>query len=472
MEWPFIRGQLQPSDDAPACQAGIGARVTCHGFISRDGPGSTSGRAGLRDSVAQKLRVRVMSFEITPKGFGKRKHSTLTQMNQRLVASSNSIARYLPIRRLQLIINRRAYGSVSSAYSKPVDGFTGTIGNTPLIHFKRLSEQTGCEIFGKAEFLNPGGSVKDRAALWIIKDAEERGILKPGGTVVEGTAGNTGIGLAHLCRSRGYRCIIYMPNTQSPEKINVLKKLGAEVYPVPAVPFDDPQNYNHQAARCAESIENAVWTNQFDNLANRQAHIETTGPEIWEQTLAVGGIDGFICSTGTGGTLAGVTRYLKDKSNGKVQCYLADPPGSVLYNYIQSEGKIIDKREGGNGSVTEGIGQGRITENLKPEINDRLIDGSFFISDQDSVNMFLELIDRDGFSLGLSSALNLLATIKLAHKLKLDHHHDPHKKFNLVTILCDYSTNYQSKLFSKNWLKSKGLFDPIPDHLKRYAILD
>ncbi|POW16937.1 hypothetical protein PSHT_06570 [Puccinia striiformis] len=452
MEWPFIRGQLQPSDDAPSCHAGIGARVTCHASFRETDQAQRVGGRACGDPAAQKLRVGVMSFEITPKGFVKRKHSTLTQMNQRLVASSNSIARYLPIRRLQLIINRRAYGSVSSAYSKPVD--------------------TGCEIFGKAEFLNPGGSVKDRAALWIIKDAEERGILKPGGTVVEGTAGNTGIGLAHLCRSRGYRCIIYMPNTQSPEKINVLKKLGAEVYPVPAVPFDDPQNYNHQAARCAESIENAVWTNQFDNLANRQAHIETTGPEIWEQTLAVGGIDGFICSTGTGGTLAGVTRYLKDKSNGKVQCYLADPPGSVLYNYIQSEGKIIDKREGGNGSVTEGIGQGRITENLKPEINDRLIDGSFFISDQDSVNMFLELIDRDGFSLGLSSALNLLATIKLAHKLKLDHHHDPHKKFNLVTILCDYSTNYQSKLFSKNWLKSKGLFDPIPDHLKRYAILD
>ncbi|KAI9606859.1 hypothetical protein H4Q26_006400 [Puccinia striiformis f. sp. tritici PST-130] len=407
-----------------------------------------------------KLRVGVMSFEITPKGFGKRKHSTLTQMNQRLVASSNSIARYLPIRRLQLIINRRAYGSVSSAYSKPVDGFTGTIGNTPL---------TGCEIFGKAEFLNPGGSVKDRAALWIIKDAEERGILKPGGTVVEA---RLVIPVSDWLICAGVEDIDVSSTCLIPEKINVLKKLGAEVYPVPAVPFDDPQNYNHQAARCAESIENAVWTNQFDNLANRQAHIETTGPEIWEQTLAVGGIDGFICSTGTGGTLAGVTRYLKDKSNGKVQCYLADPPGSVLYNYIQSEGKIIDKREGGNGSVTEGIGQGRITENLKPEINDRLIDGSFFISDQDSVNMFLELIDRDGFSLGLSSALNLLATIKLAHKLKLDHHHDPHKKFNLVTILCDYSTNYQSKLFSKNWLKSKGLFDPIPDHLKRYAILD
>lgn len=311
--------------------------------------------------------------------------------------------------------------------------------------------------------------------MWIIKDAEERGILKPHGTVVEGTAGNTGIGLAHICRSRGYRCIIYMPNTQSPEKINVLKMLGAEVYPVPAVPFDDPQNYNHQAARCAESMENAVWTNQFDNIANRQAHIETTGPEIWEQTLPVGGIDGFICSTGTGGTLAGVTRYLKTKSNGAVKCYLADPPGSVLHNYIQSSGMVKDKREGGNSSITEGIGQGRITNNMKLEIQDGLIDGSFFIPDQESVILFFELLHFDGLNLGLSSALNLLSTIKLAHELKREGYPGDHgrgKKLNLVTILCDYSHNYRSKLFSKSFLKSKGLFDPIPDHLKKYAILD
>ncbi|WAR61008.1 hypothetical protein PtB15_13B259 [Puccinia triticina] len=406
-------------------------------------------------------------------------------MNRTLISRSNGLAQVSrdhthrglarPLRCCSKGVQGRTYGSVSSAYSKPVDGFTGAIGNTPLIHLKRLSDLTGCEIFGKAEFLNPGGSVKDRAALWIIKDAEERGVLRRGGTVVEGTAGNTGIGLAHLCRSRGYRCIIYMPDTQSPEKINVLRKLGAEVHPVPAVPFDDPQNYNHQAARCAESMENAVWTNQFDNLANRQAHIETTGPEIWEQTLPVGGVDGFICSTGTGGTLAGVTRYLKSKSNGKVKCYLADPPGSVLYNYIQSNGQVTDKREGGNGSVTEGIGQGRVTSNLAPEVRDRLIDGAFYIPDQDSIALFYELIDRDGFSLGLSSALNLLATVKLAEKLK----HDlpiagPHapRKLNLVTILCDYSTNYQSKLFSKSWLKSKGLFDSIPDRLKQYAVLE
>ncbi|PLW29624.1 hypothetical protein PCANC_23420 [Puccinia coronata f. sp. avenae] len=410
-------------------------------------------------------------------------------MNQRLISRSNELARggfapdsYLVLRpvvpRASRQATRKTYGSVSAAYSQPVDGFTGAIGNTPMIHLKRLSEQTGCGIFGKAEFLNPGGSVKDRAALWIIQDAEERGLLKPGGTVVEGTAGNTGIGLAHLCRSKGYRCIIYMPNTQSPEKINVLQKLGAEVHPVPAVPFDDPQNYNHQAARRAQSMENAVWTNQFDNLANRKAHLETTGPEIWEQMLPVGGIDGFICSTGTGGTLAGVTRYLKAQSKGSVKCYLADPPGSVLHNYIQSGGLVKDKREGGTGSVTEGIGQGRITKNLEPEIRDGLVDGSFFISDHDSVKLFFELIHLDGFSLGLSSALNVLAAINLAEKLKhaqsLAQHPPltPPKQINVATILCDYSTNYQSKLFSKSWLKSKGLFDPIPDHLKRYAVLD
>jgi len=416
-------------------------------------------------------------------------------MNPRLIISrSNALARaavvldqplgrrFVPRTNVTTdAVARKHYGSVSTAYSQPVDGFTGVIGNTPMIYLKRLSEQTGCEIFGKAEFLNPGGSVKDRAALWIIKDAEEKGLLKPGGTVVEGTAGNTGIGLAHLCRSRGYRCIIYMPNTQSPEKIDVLRKLGAEVYPVPAVPFDDPQNYNHQAARCAQSMENAVWTNQFDNLANRQAHIETTGPEIWEQMKPVGGLDGFICSTGTGGTLAGVTRYLKSKSEGRVKCYLADPPGSVLYNYIQSDGQVKDKREGGSGSVTEGIGQGRVTQNLEPEIRDRLIDGSFFIPDHHSLKLFFELIDLDGLSLGLSSALNLLSAVKLAEKLKHDRllahpntsgHATAHPKTKVVTILCDYSTNYQSKLFSKSWLKSKGLFDSIPDPLKRYAILD
>ena len=191
-------------------------------------------------------------------------------------------------------------------------------------------------MYGKAEFMTPGGSVKDRAALYIVLDAEKKGLIKPGGTIVEGTAGNTGIGLAHVCRARGYKCVIYMPNTQSAEKINLLRMLGAEVYPVPAVPFADPQNYNHQAARHAEKLDNAVWTNQFDNVANREAHILTTGPEIWAQTRQTG-LDGFICATGTGGTLAGTTRYLKDVSGGQVQCWLADPPGSVLHTYVQTK---------------------------------------------------------------------------------------------------------------------------------------
>ena len=223
---------------------------------------------------------------------------------------------------------------ISKAQRVAQDGFVSAIGNTPLIRLKTLSEETGCEILGKAEFQNPGGSVKDRAALYVVQDAEKRGLLKPGGTVVEGTAGNTGIGLAHVCRSKGYNLVIYMPNTQSQGKIDLLRLLGADVRPVPAVAFENPENYNHQAARYAESLENAVWTNQFDNTANRQAHIETTGPEIWAQTG--GKLDAFTCASGTAGTIAGVTRYLKEASEGRVQCWLADPPGSVLYSYIRN----------------------------------------------------------------------------------------------------------------------------------------
>jgi len=212
----------------------------------------------------------------------------------------------------------------------------------------RLSEETGCNILAKAEFMSPGGSIKDRAALFLVKNAEDKGLLQPGGTVVEGTAGNTGIGLAHVCRSKGYKCVIYMPDTQSQEKIDLLRMLGADVRPVPAVAFDNPQNYNHQAKRYADSLDNAVWTNQFDNIANRQAHIETTGPEIWAQTG--GKIDAFTCATGTGGTLAGTVRFLKEKSEGRVQGFLADPPGSVLYKLVEN-GKA--EREG-TGSITEG----------------------------------------------------------------------------------------------------------------------
>ncbi|TKY86577.1 hypothetical protein EX895_004726 [Sporisorium graminicola] len=345
---------------------------------------------------------------------------------------------------------------VAAAHMRPVNGFVGAIGNTPLIRLNKISEETGCEVLGKAEFMEPGGSVKDRAALFVVKDAEERGLIKPGGTVVEGTAGNTGIGLAHVCRSKGYKCVIYMPNTQSQEKIDLLRMLGAEVYPVPAVAFDNPDNYNHQAKRHADRLDNAVWTNQFDNTANRRAHIETTGPEIWDQTD--GKLDGFICATGTGGTLAGITSYLKEKSNGKVQCWLADPPGSVLHSYIQTKGKLMD-REGG--SITEGIGQGRVTENLKPDVEK--LDNSVHIPDEESISMVYDLLHEEGIYVGASSALNVVAAKKMAQQL------GPNK--TIVTILCDGAYRYQARLFSRKWLESKKLDTAIPEHLQKYIVL-
>ncbi|KAI8594832.1 tryptophan synthase beta subunit-like PLP-dependent enzyme [Dissophora ornata] len=355
-------------------------------------------------------------------------------------------------------VSKRSYATFKPVISaaKPVEGFVGALGNTPLIRLNKLSEETGSNIYAKAEFMNPGGSVKDRAALYVVKDAEEKGLIKPGGTIIEGTAGNTGIGLAHVCRAKGYKCVIYMPNTQSQEKIDLLRMLGAEVYPVPAVAFDNPQNYNHQAARHAESIENAVWTNQFDNIANRQAHIETTGPEIWQQLD--GKVDGFTCATGTGGTLAGVTRFLKEKSQGKTKVFLADPPGSVLYSYIKNG--LLNDRSGS--SITEGIGQGRVTDNLKPEIE--LIDDALKIPDEESIKMIYRLLDEEGIYVGASSALNVVAAVEMAKKL------GPGK--NIVTILCDGAYRYQSRLFSKKWIESKGLTDAIPDHLKKYTTLD
>jgi len=321
---------------------------------------------------------------------------------------------------------------------------------------KKLSEETGCEILGKAEFQNPGGSVKDRAALFVIQDAENKGLLKPGGTVVEGTAGNTGIGLAHVCRSKGYRCVIYMPNTQSQGKVDLLRLLGAEVYPVPAVAFENPENYNHQAKRHAERLENAVWTNQFDNTANRQAHIETTGPEIWNQTE--GKIDAFTCASGTAGTIAGVTRYLKTISDGKVKCYVADPPGSIIHSYIQSGGQMTERK---GGSITEGIGQGRITDNLKPDID--LLDGSLHIPDEQSIEMVYRCLDEEGLYLGASSCLNVAAARNVAKMLGPGH--------TVVTILCDGAYRYADRLFSKKWLESKNLLGAIPEHLKRYIVL-
>ena len=330
------------------------------------------------------------------------------------------------------------------------------IGNTPLIRMKRLSDETGCEILGKAEFQNPGGSVKDRAALFVVKDAEERGLLKPGGTVVEGTAGNTGIGLAHVCRSKGYKLVIYMPNTQSQGKIDLLRLLGAEVYPVPAVAFENPENYNHQAKRHAERLDNAVWTNQFDNTANRQAHIETTGPEIWAQTQ--GKIDAFTCASGTAGTIAGVTRYLKTVSDGRVKCFLADPPGSVLHSYIQSGGKLVERS---GGSITEGIGQGRITDNLAPDLE--LLDGSLHVPDEQSIEMVYRCLDEEGLYLGASSALNVAAARNVAKQLGPGN--------TVVTILCDGAYRYADRLFSRKWLAEKKLLDAIPKGLERYIVL-
>ena len=304
--------------------------------------------------------------------------------------------------------------------------------------------------------MNPGGSVKDRAALYVVKDAEERGLLRPGGTVVEGTAGNTGIGLAHVCRSRGYKLVIYMPNTQSQGKIDLLRLLGAEVYPVPAVAFDNPDNYNHQARRHAENLDNAVWTNQFDNTANRRAHIETTGPEIWAQTR--GKIDAFTCATGTGGTLAGITRYLKDVSNGRVKSYLADPPGSVLHSYISSGGKLIERT---GSSITEGIGQGRVTDNLAPDVE--LFDGSLTISDEKSIEMVYRCLDEEGLYLGASSSLNVVAAKEVAEKLGKGH--------TVVTMLCDGAYRYADRLFSRKWLEQKNLLGAIPKHLEKYIVL-
>lgn len=307
--------------------------------------------------------------------------------------------------------------------------------------------------------MNPGGSVKDRAALYVVKKAEERGLLRPGGTVVEGTAGNTGIGLAHVCRSKGYRLVIYMPNTQSQGKIDLLRLLGAEVYPVPAVPYENPDNYNHQAKRHAEGLDNAVWTDQFDNVANRQAHLETTGPEIWAQTA--GRVDAFTCATGTGGTLAGVTRYLKTVSHGRVKSYLADPPGSVLHDYIQSGGRLQPGARTGS-SITEGIGQGRVTANLQPDLD--LLDGSMHIPDADTIEMVYRCLDEEGLYLGASSCLNVVAAKKLAATITGPHH-------TIVTVLCDGAYRYADRLFSRKWLVEKNLLDAVPGHLQKYIVL-
>ncbi|XP_071958473.1 uncharacterized protein [Antedon mediterranea] len=323
------------------------------------------------------------------------------------------------------------------------NGFKDMVGKTPLIRLPKISQETGCDILVKAEFANGGGSVKDRAALYLVKMAMEEGRLKEGGTVVEGTAGNTGIGLAHVCNAIGMKCVIFMPNTQSQEKIDLLRTLGATVYPVPAVPFTDPNNYNHQAKRFAETQENAYWTNQFDNTANRQAHIEMTGPEIWDQTG--GKLDAVVFATGTGGTLAGVGTFMKEKRS-DIKVVLADPEGSVLYNYIK-HGKFERK---GNGSITEGIGQGRVTDNLK----NAPIDDAVHVTDKEAVEMTFRLLHEHGFFVGASSGLNVAAAVQVAKNLGPNH--------TVVTCLCDTGQRYYARLFSKEWLESKGLLDSVP----------
>ncbi|VWC00629.1 cysteine synthase A [Burkholderia lata] len=318
-------------------------------------------------------------------------------------------------------------------------GFVDCVGRTPLIRLTKLSAETGCEILGKAEFMNPGGSVKDRAALYIIRDAERRGVLKPGGTVVEGTAGNTGIGLAHICAARGYRCVIVIPDTQSPDKMAILRTLGAEVRPVPAAPYRDPNNYQKIAGRLADELDNAVWANQFDNVVNRQAHYETTGPEIWRDTA--GTIDAFVCATGTGGTLAGVSRYLKEQ-NPDVRIVLADPHGSGLYGYV----KTGDLGAEGS-SITEGIGSTRVTVNLA----DTPIDDAVRIDDRQCVTMVYRLLREEGLYVGGSSGINVAAAVWLARRMGPGH--------TIVTLLCDRGDIYRARLFNREWLREKGL-DP------------
>jgi cysteine synthase A len=334
-------------------------------------------------------------------------------------------------------------------------GIMDAIGNTPLIHLSRASEATGCTILGKAEFMNPGQSVKDRAALFIIRDAEERGLLRPGGVIVEGTAGNTGIGLALVGNALGYRTVIVIPETQTQEKKDMLRLCGAELIEVPAVPYANPNNYVKVSGRIAERLaqsepDGAIWANQFDNVANRDGHIATTGPEIWAQTD--GQVDGFVCAVGTGGTLAGVGRALKER-NPKIAIALADPMGAALYSFY-THGEL--KAEGS--SITEGIGQGRITRNLEgfaPDV-------AYRIPDEEAIPLVFDLLEYEGLCLGGSSGINVAGAIRLARHLGPGH--------TIVTVLCDYGTRYQSKLFNPDFLRSKNL--PVPAWLERQSTLD
>ena len=334
------------------------------------------------------------------------------------------------------------------------DGIVGAIGNTPLIVLERASAATGCTILGKAEFMNPGQSVKDRAALFIIEDAVRRGQLRPGGVIVEGTAGNTGIGLALVGNAMGFRSVIVIPDTQSQEKKDMLRLCGAELVEVPAVPYANPNNYVKLSGRLAAQLaktepNGAIWANQFDNVANRQAHIEGTGPEIWRQTD--GKVDGFVSAVGTGGTLAGVGIALKER-NKNVRTALADPMGAALYSYYTT-GTL--KAEGS--SITEGIGQGRITKNLE----DAPIDVAYQIPDEEAVPVIFDLLEHEGLCMGGSTGINVAGAIRLAREFGAGH--------TIVTILADYGTRYQSKLFNPEFLRQKAL--PVPLWLERRSSL-
>jgi cysteine synthase A len=319
------------------------------------------------------------------------------------------------------------------------------VGNTPLIRLNRVSDMTGCEILGKAEFMNPGQSVKDRAALFIILDAVEKGLLRPGGVIVEGTAGNTGIGLALVGASMGFRTVIVIPETQSREKKDMIRLAGAELVEVPAVPYSNPNNYVRYSGRLAERLaqtepDGAIWANQFDNTANRQAHVETTGPELWDQTD--GTIHGFTCAVGSGGTIAGVAQVLQPKG---VKVALSDPEGSGLY-------KIYTGEEAGGNSITEGIGQGRITANLEGFTPD----ACYKIPDSEALPYVFDLLSEEGLCLGGSSGINVAGAVRMAREMGPGH--------TIVTILCDYGTRYQSKLFNPDFLEEKGL--PVPGWLQ------
>ncbi|AMD19295.1 HBR394Wp [Eremothecium sinecaudum] len=353
--------------------------------------------------------------------------------------------------------------AISKLMSTPVlalNGICDAVGNTPLIKLHKLSKELGRNIYGKAEFQNPAGSVKDRTALYLINHAEQSGAIDPSKpvTIVEGSAGNTAIGIAHIARSKGYNSVAYMPDTQSADKVNILKLLGTEVHTVPVCPITDPLNFNNRARDHAKRVENAYWTNQFDNEANWKVHYDTTGPEIYKQLASQNfTVDAFTCSTGTGGTFSGIARYLEEATDGKCKLVVADPPGSVIYSYVKT-GEL--NREGS--SFTEGVGQGRITKNMEASVD--IIDDAVFVPDELSIAMVYRLIEDEGLFLGGTSGLNVVAATMVAKTLPPDS--------NVVTILCDTGNKYAQRIFSKKWLLEKNLYDAIPVELRKYITLE